>query len=141
VRVIDDARRRDGSDMVYGVKWPPLQELRRLFEERHGPQVWFHPEVVIWPMPKTRAEQIEDMALAKPAEMAEPLKRKLEEEADKMSDEPRGFHVIGNCETTTPCAACGQSGGVKRIKPMGRPGAKTESLHRGCAKAWFTKAL
>ena len=137
----DDARRRDGSDMVYGVKWPPLQELRRLFEERHGPQVWFHPEVVIWPMPKTRAEQIEDMALAKPAEMAEPLKRKLEEEADKMSDEPRGFHVIGNCETTTPCAACGQSGGVKRIKPMGRPGAKTESLHRGCAKAWFTKAL
>lgn len=46
----DDAKRRDGSAMVYGVKWPPLKELRELFEKRHGPQDWLHPEVPEWPV-------------------------------------------------------------------------------------------
>jgi Family of unknown function (DUF5906) len=46
----DDAKRRDGSNMIYGVKWPPLQELRELFVNRHGPQDWLHPEATQWPM-------------------------------------------------------------------------------------------
>jgi hypothetical protein len=45
----DDAKRRDGSDMVYGIKWPSLADLRTLFIERHGPQDWLHPEVTEWP--------------------------------------------------------------------------------------------
>jgi hypothetical protein len=48
----DDAKRRDGIDMIYGVKWPPLTELRALFEKRHGPQEWLHPEVAEWPVPQ-----------------------------------------------------------------------------------------
>lgn len=47
----DDAKRRDGSDMVYGIKWPSLADLRTLFMERHGPQDWLHPEVTEWPGP------------------------------------------------------------------------------------------
>jgi Mesyanzhinovviridae DNA primase len=46
----DDAKRRDGNDMIYGVKWPSLKELRELFEECHGPQDWLHPEVLEWPV-------------------------------------------------------------------------------------------
>ena len=45
----DDAKRRDGDVMVYGVKWPPLSELRAQFEQRHGQQEWLHPEVTEWP--------------------------------------------------------------------------------------------
>jgi hypothetical protein len=45
----DDAKRRDGNSMVYGIKWPPLEELRQRFVERHGPQDWLHPEVPEWP--------------------------------------------------------------------------------------------
>jgi hypothetical protein len=45
----DDAKRRDGGCMVYGVKWPPLSELRDLFVKRHGPQDWLHPESTEWP--------------------------------------------------------------------------------------------
>jgi len=47
----DDAKRRDLCTMVYGVKWPPLKDLRDLFEKRHGPQDWLHPEVTEWPVP------------------------------------------------------------------------------------------
>src|SRR5262249_46093050 len=32
----DDARRRTGDNLVRGIKWPPLQELRDLFVSRHG---------------------------------------------------------------------------------------------------------
>jgi hypothetical protein len=46
----DDAKRRDGNAMIYGVKWPPLSELRELFEKRHGPQDWLHPEITEWPV-------------------------------------------------------------------------------------------
>jgi hypothetical protein len=46
----DDAKRRDGNDMISGVKWPPLTELRDLFEKRHGRQDWLHPEVTEWPV-------------------------------------------------------------------------------------------
>ena len=49
----DDAKRRDGDVMVYGVKWPPLKELRELFEKLHGPQDWLHPEVTEWPVEYT----------------------------------------------------------------------------------------
>jgi hypothetical protein len=46
----DDAKRRDGGDMIYGVRWPPLARLREMFIERHGPQDWLHPEVTEWPV-------------------------------------------------------------------------------------------
>ena len=46
----DDAKRRDGGTMVYGVKWPVLSELRARFIERHGPQDWLHPDVTEWPV-------------------------------------------------------------------------------------------
>ena len=45
----DEAKRRDGNDIIYGVKWPPLAKLRELFVERHGPQDWLHPDVSEWP--------------------------------------------------------------------------------------------
>jgi hypothetical protein len=34
------ARRMIEGTQVSGIVWPPLQELRKKFEERHGPQVW-----------------------------------------------------------------------------------------------------
>ena len=46
----DDAKRRDGGEMIYGVKWPTLADLRALFIERHGQQDWLHPEVTEWPV-------------------------------------------------------------------------------------------
>jgi hypothetical protein len=44
-----NARRRDGADMIRGIQWPPLQELRALFVERHGPQDWLNPDITEWP--------------------------------------------------------------------------------------------
>lgn len=35
--------------MIYGVKWPPLSDLRERFVDRHGPQEWLHPEIMEWP--------------------------------------------------------------------------------------------
>jgi hypothetical protein len=46
----DSARRRDGGDIVRGVRWPALQELRALFVERHGPQNWLNPDATEWPV-------------------------------------------------------------------------------------------
>jgi Family of unknown function (DUF5906) len=46
---------------------------------------------------------------------------------------PTGFRIIDECEETTICIVCGQTGGVKRIKPVGRPGVKAETLHEACA--------
>jgi hypothetical protein len=46
----DDAKRRDGGEIIYGVKWPPLAKLREMFIERHGPQDWLHADVAEWPM-------------------------------------------------------------------------------------------
>lgn len=45
-----DARR--GASQTSGVQWPPLAALRAMFEERHGPQEWLHPNVDGWPEPK-----------------------------------------------------------------------------------------
>lgn len=45
----DDAKRRDGGSMIYGVKWPSLSELRERFVDRHGPQEWLHSEIMEWP--------------------------------------------------------------------------------------------
>ena len=45
-----NTRRRDNGIEVNGVQWPPLQELRDLFVERHGPQDWLYPDVVEWPV-------------------------------------------------------------------------------------------
>ena len=159
----DDARRRDGSDMVYGIKWPSLQELRRLFEERHGPQVWLHPEVVEWPVAKppksglseafagarsgaaAREEPVDEnkaeAAKATKKALAEPLQQKMARAVAKMRDESKGFRIIGECEARTICIKCQQPGGVKRIKPIGRAGAKSETLHEACAEAWFAKGL
>jgi hypothetical protein len=46
----DNAKRREGFGWTYGIKWPPLDELRALFVERHGPQDWLHPGVTEWPV-------------------------------------------------------------------------------------------
>ena len=60
----DDAKRRDGGDMIYGVKWPPLAELREMFVKRHGPQDWLHPEVTEWLVsPSAQALNDQDMPL------------------------------------------------------------------------------
>ena len=40
-----DARRWNGSNLIRGINWPPLQELREIFEKRHGPQDWLNPEI------------------------------------------------------------------------------------------------
>jgi hypothetical protein len=45
----DDSKRRDSGVMVYGVKWPPLSELRARFIGRHGPQDWLSPDANEWP--------------------------------------------------------------------------------------------
>jgi hypothetical protein len=47
----NNGRRRHGSVLFHGIQWPPLQELRAKFEERHGPQDWLHPEVEEWNKP------------------------------------------------------------------------------------------
>src|SRR5262249_29614590 len=52
----------------------------------------------------------------------------------------KGYRVLGDCEETTTCVACGQPGEVKRIKPVGRPGVQAETLHEVCAEGWFAKA-
>jgi hypothetical protein len=44
----DSAKRRDGSTILRGIQWPSLQELRELFEQRHGPQDWLNPEITEW---------------------------------------------------------------------------------------------
>jgi hypothetical protein len=46
-----DARRRNGSSLIHGIQWPPLQELRAKFIQRHGPQEWLHPELERWSQP------------------------------------------------------------------------------------------
>jgi hypothetical protein len=46
----DDAKRRDAGIMIYGVKWPPLSEVRALFIQKHGPQDWLCPDVTEWPV-------------------------------------------------------------------------------------------
>jgi Family of unknown function (DUF5906) len=51
------ARRRDGNGIINGVQWPPLQELRELFVERHGPQDWLNPDIVEWPVNVTKSFQ------------------------------------------------------------------------------------
>jgi Mesyanzhinovviridae DNA primase len=65
----DEAKRRDGGTVVYGVKWPPLKELRELFEQRHGPQDWLHPEVTQWPeSPDSHSATPEAVRLARAVE-------------------------------------------------------------------------
>ena len=64
----DDAKRRDGTIMVYGVKWPPLSELRALFEKRHGPQDWLHPEVTEWPIPQQMQQTEADVGKTEDAD-------------------------------------------------------------------------
>ena len=64
----DDAKRRDGNDMIYGVKWPPLKELRELFEKRHGPQEWLHPEVTEWPVANTSPHPLSVADVGEPTE-------------------------------------------------------------------------
>jgi DNA polymerase I-like protein with 3'-5' exonuclease and polymerase domains len=49
----NSTRRRDGDDRINGVQWPPLQQLRALFEQRHGPQDWLNPDIVEWPVQST----------------------------------------------------------------------------------------
>jgi hypothetical protein len=44
-----NARRREGGAIIRGIQWPPLQELRALFTERHGPQDWLNPDITEWP--------------------------------------------------------------------------------------------
>jgi AAA domain/Bifunctional DNA primase/polymerase, N-terminal len=49
------------------------------------------------------------------------------------------FRVLADCEPQTVCIACGQPGDVKRIKDGTRSGSQSETLHEGCAPAWFAK--
>jgi RecA-family ATPase len=48
-------------------------------------------------------------------------------------------HVIGECPAETPCLHCRQTGNVKRVANAGEVGGKSETLHEGCAAAWFAK--
>ena len=48
----NNARRRNGSSSpIHGILWPPLQDLRAKFAQRHGPQEWLHPEIEEWGKP------------------------------------------------------------------------------------------
>ncbi len=64
----DDTKRRDGINMIYGVKWPPLAELRELFEKRHGPQEWLNPEVAEWPIPQQMQQTEADVGKTEDAD-------------------------------------------------------------------------
>jgi hypothetical protein len=44
-------RWRSKDQRVSGVQWPPLPELRQLFVQRHGPQVWLDDVVTDWEAP------------------------------------------------------------------------------------------
>jgi hypothetical protein len=48
-------------------------------------------------------------------------------------------HIIGTCPAETPCLHCRQTGNVKRITNASVVGGKSETLHEGCAAAWFAK--
>jgi hypothetical protein len=45
---VTNVRRRIENARVYGVFWPPLRELRKKFEAKHGKQEWPNPEVEEW---------------------------------------------------------------------------------------------
>jgi hypothetical protein len=86
-------------------------------------------------------------AKAQAAEEAEEVDKDLisafERRSAEAVDEGKstGFRVVGECEETTVCIACGKPGNVQRLAPIGRPGAKSETLHWGCAPEWFAKGL
>jgi hypothetical protein len=48
-------------------------------------------------------------------------------------------HIIGDAPAETPCLHCHQTGNVKRITNASVVGGKSETLHQGCAQAWFAK--
>jgi hypothetical protein len=43
-----DARQWVEGNFRYGVVWPPLEQLRAKFEEKHGEQEWLSPETTEW---------------------------------------------------------------------------------------------
>jgi hypothetical protein len=67
-----DAARR-GSPAMSGIVWPPLQELRAKFEQKHGPQEWLHPEYEEWDHRKAEARRAQDQAAAEQAEQAKAI--------------------------------------------------------------------
>jgi hypothetical protein len=68
-------------------------------------------------------------------ELAEP---RSEPSAPVGPNIPRnGFRVLGECDPQTNCVCCGKGHNVRRIAAIGRPGAKSETLHEDCAAAWF----
>jgi hypothetical protein len=42
---------------LLGIIWPPLQELRERFEERHGPQQWLRPQLQDWQTRNAKCEE------------------------------------------------------------------------------------
>jgi hypothetical protein len=45
-----DTRKQVGGLKLFGVRWPPLAELRAKFEAKFGPQTWLCPEITKWEM-------------------------------------------------------------------------------------------
>jgi RecA-family ATPase len=65
-------------------------------------------------------------------------RRQLPAQAPKEAPKKKvSYRIIDDCEDSTVCVKCGQPGGVKRIKDSTRPGSQSETLHEGCAAAWF----
>lgn len=50
------------------------------------------------------------------------------------------FRVLDDCEAQTVCLSCQEAGNVKRIKDTSKTGSKSETLHEGCAAAWFDRS-
>jgi hypothetical protein len=44
----DKAMRRDGRDVIRGIQWPSLKDLRAKFEAEHGVQQWVNPDAAVW---------------------------------------------------------------------------------------------
>jgi hypothetical protein len=44
-------RKQAKGEKAHGIQWPPLSELRRRFEKKHGKQKWLCPEVKEWQRP------------------------------------------------------------------------------------------
>lgn len=44
----DDGRRKDGKIVVRGIKWPDLEDLRMMFEAKHGSQKWLADGAIGW---------------------------------------------------------------------------------------------
>jgi hypothetical protein len=91
-------------------------------------------------LPSTPAAKITSRSQESPAAQALPRPVRANSlPLQQRSARPIPVRVVDNCPPLTTCIHCHEGGDVKRIVDASRPGTKSETLHPGCAQAWFAK--